>query len=119
MNYAAITLAVIGLAASGAATAAERVSDLDYLRASRCKGLAAGLGVSDAQALNEFVKAQGRTRAPYVVDRADSEFDRARREARSEDRRARLTSELNVACANLIGAGVASGGGARDKPSAP
>ena len=97
MKYAVIALAAVALA--GSASAAEKVTDVDYLKANRCKGLATSIhGVVDPAALNSFVKAERGARATYIVDRGEEEFQRARKEAKSEDRRARLTSELTGAC---------------------
>ncbi len=44
MKTAAIRLATLGLAVAGSAIAHERISDAYYLKANRCRGLAAGLG---------------------------------------------------------------------------
>ena len=102
MKTAAIAITVLGLVASSA-SAAGRVSDLDYLKASRCKGLATTLtGVVDTTAMDAYIKSARISREPHVIQRADAEFDRARREARSEDRRERLTAELTGICAELV-----------------
>lgn len=78
---------------------------MDYLKANRCKGLATSIdGVVDAAALNSFIKAERGARASYIVNRGDEEFQRARREARSADRKERLTTELTTACQAYLGA---------------
>ena len=41
MKYAVIALAAVALA--GSASAAEKVTDVDYLKANRCKGLATSI----------------------------------------------------------------------------
>jgi hypothetical protein len=103
MKAAVIAVATAVLSA-GAAQASERVSDVDYLQANRCRGLAARIdGVVDPAALDAFVKAARGARSAYIVERGDAEFDRARREARSEDRRARLTAELTGPCQAYLG----------------
>lgn len=95
----AITTAVVSLTAGGLAVAASKVTDVEYLRANRCKGLATGLAnASEVTALTSFVKAEGRSRAPYIIERGEAEFNRARKEAKSEDRRERLNEELTGAC---------------------
>ncbi len=105
MKFAAIALAVAAVAA-GSASASEKVTDVDYMKAGRCKGLATGLsGVVDPSALDAFMKAERGARAPYVVERADSEFQRARREAKSADRKDRLTAELTGACQAYLATG--------------
>lgn len=102
MKYAFLTLSIVFIA--GSASAADKASDVDYLRANRCKGLAAGLpGVVDSQALDAFIKAERGARVPYVLERGAEEQARAKKEARSEDRRERLTAELAGACQAYVG----------------
>ena len=115
MKAAVIILAAATLLA-GAAQASDRVSDVDYLRANRCSGLASRIdGVVDSAALASFVKDSRGARPEYIVQRGQTEFKRAQREARSEDSRARLTAELTGPCqAFLSGASnVANQGGSR------
>ncbi|HKP78963.1 MAG TPA: hypothetical protein VJU34_07535 [Phenylobacterium sp.] len=103
MKFAVIAL-VAATFAAGAAAAAERVTDVDYLKANRCKGLATGIdGVVDVAALDNFIKAERGARANYIVSRGDEEFQRARKEARSADRRERLTAELTTSCQAYLG----------------
>ena len=104
MKFAAIAIAAAAtLATAGSAFAVERVSDLDYMRASRCKGLAASLtGVVDAEAIDAYLKSARAGRSPVVFDRAETEFAKAKREARSEDRKPRLTAELTGACSAYL-----------------
>jgi hypothetical protein len=103
MKTAAIALAAAGLLAAGAAAASERVSDLDYMKASRCKGLAASLG-SDTAGFDAFLKAQSRARSPIVVDRGDVEMTRGKREAARSDAKDRLSAELSGPCLAYVGA---------------
>jgi hypothetical protein len=101
-----ITTAIVvaaGLAAAAAAGAASAASgtDTDYLRASRCKGLASGaLGQVDTAALDAYLKAEGRRRTTNVLDRGQEALDKAKREAArsNEARKAQLTAELNGPC---------------------
>ena len=97
MKITAIALAAAGLLAAGTAAAADRVSDLDYMKASRCKGLATGLG-ADASGFDAFLKAQSRSRAPVVVERGDSEMFRGKREASRSGAKDRLSAELSGPC---------------------
>jgi hypothetical protein len=107
MKAAVIALvAILGLA--GAAEAADRMSDMAFVKASRCKGIAVGVGQETA-ALDSLLKEQGRTREAYIRQRAENEMTRARREARSEDRRARLSAELTGVCASLVSPGQSAG----------
>ena len=81
MKIAAIAFATVCLAAAGAAAASQRVTDVDYLRAARCKGLASGLGSVDTSRLDAFLKDQGRTRDASIYERSDAEMRKGRREA--------------------------------------
>jgi hypothetical protein len=102
MKYTVIALAIASFAAP--AFAAGKLTDVDYLRANRCKGLATSIeGVVDPAALNSVIKAERGARATYIVDRGEEEFQRAREEAKSEDRKARLTAELTGACQAYLG----------------
>lgn len=104
MKFAAILLAAASFAAAGTAVAADRVTDVDYLRASRCKGLAASLpGVVDSQALDAYLEAAGRQRPAAIYARAEGEVERAKRQARSEDSKPRLTAELTGPCQAYLG----------------
>jgi hypothetical protein len=93
-----------GVAVASAATASERITDLDYLKANRCKGLAASLG-GDTASLDALIKTQGRGRADAVMQRADEELSKAKREAGKSDLKDRLTAELNGACVAYMGGG--------------
>ncbi|MCR5876403.1 hypothetical protein LRS10_21010 [Phenylobacterium sp. J426] len=105
MKFAAIFVAAAALASAGSSFASERVSDMDYMKASRCKGLATTLtGVVDASSIDAYLKSARSSRSPAVYERADSEFDKAKREARSEDRKTRLTAELTGPCSAYLGA---------------
>lgn len=102
MKYAIIALAITAFAAP--AVAAGKMTDVDYLRANRCKGLATSIeGVVDPAALTSVIKAERGARATYVVDRGEEEFNKARKEAKSQDRKARLTAELTGACQAYLG----------------
>ena len=109
MKTAAIALAAVGLFTAGAASASDRVSDLDYMKASRCKGLATGLG-ADSAGLDAFLKEQGRSRSQIVVDRGEDEMTRGKREASKSDSKDRVSAELTGPCMAYAGSskGVAS-----------
>ena len=97
MKTAAIALAAVALLAAGSASASDRVSDLDYMKASRCKGLATGLG-ADSTGLDAFLKAQSRSRSVVVIDRGEKEMMRGKREASKADLKDRLSAELSGPC---------------------
>ena len=102
MKYAVIAL--VATAFAGSAFASEKVTDVDYLKANRCAGLATSIeGVVDPAALNSFVKAERGARASYVVDRGEEEFKRGKKEGKSQDRKERLTAELTGACQSYLG----------------
>jgi len=102
MKTAAIAFAAVGLLAAGAAQASEHVTDVDYMRAARCKGIAAGLG-ADASGLDAFLKVQSRSRVPYVIDRGQDEMNRGKREAAKADLKDRISAELAGPCMAYTG----------------
>lgn len=98
MKPVLLGVVLVSLAAMDAAAAA-RATDVDYIRANRCRALANAIpGQIDAAAIDAFVKAEGRSRTALVQERADAEYARARKEARGEDRKERLTRELGEVC---------------------
>jgi hypothetical protein len=99
-------LAVLAVSVAAPVFAADRVSDSDLLRASRCLGLAkaANLGAVDVTALDAFIKAQRKGRDPGLRDRLDTTEKAARSQASSAsgDRKAVLQAERDGACKALI-----------------
>ena len=109
MRILSLTLvAMLAASAAAPAFAADRVSDGELVRASRCLGLtkAANLGASDATALQAFVKAQSKGRDPLVRDRAESAEQAAKSQAgkAKDDLKASLIAERDGACKTVIGA---------------
>jgi hypothetical protein len=100
MNAAAISLASLALAGALSATAvaapAPFASDVDYLRASRCRGIAEGVG-ADGAALAAYLKGQESGRAAYIVQRGEDERVHAKRQAKGFAK-AQLEAELSGAC---------------------
>jgi hypothetical protein len=111
MKAAAIVFATLGLAMASAAVASERFTDLDYLKANRCKGLSASLGTGDTAALDATIKAEGRTRADAILQRAQDELSRGKKDGAKTDLKDRVTAELNGPC-------LAYTGGSKDTASA-
>ncbi|CAN7303890.1 hypothetical protein LJR225_001656 [Phenylobacterium sp. LjRoot225] len=101
MNIAAVTLVSIGLASAASLAVAAPATDVDYLRASRCRGIAAGVG-ADASAIDAYLKSAAIGRSPAILDRADEEFARAKRQSRGEGK-ARLQAELSGPCGAYAG----------------
>jgi len=109
MKFTAIALAAVGLATiAGSASAATHVTDVDFLRANRCKGLAVGLG-SDAAPFASYIKAHEGTRLNVIIDRGDEEYARARRQASDANVKPKLEAELAGPCAAYAGAQTVAG----------
>jgi hypothetical protein len=105
MKTAAILIAAAAaVATAGSAAAAARMSDLDYLRASRCKGLAEQLGSADASNLDAALKAARKGRATFVVEQGEAEIQRGKRSARG-DGKERAAAELESACSAYLKGG--------------
>ena len=106
MKVAAIALAALGLAAAGvgAAAASERVTDMDYIKAGRCRGIAAGMH-SDTAPFDAFLKAEARTRVDLVMRRADDEGAHAKRQASDANLKDQLSAELSGACTAYMAGG--------------
>lgn len=102
MNVAAVTLVSLSLASAASLAVAAPVTDVDYLRASRCRGIAVGIG-ADPSAITAYLKSAAAGRPPAILDRADEEFTKAKREGRG-DGKARLQAELAGPCAAYAGA---------------
>ena len=112
MKVAAIGLAILGLAVAGSATASGRVTDVDYLRANRCKGLAVGMG-ADATGFSSFIKTEGVSRVDTILQRGDEEFTRAKRQTANANLKDKLSAELSGPCtAYMTGGGQTMAGGA-------
>jgi hypothetical protein len=108
MKYAAIAFASASLAAGAAAALPAEPTDMDYLRASRCRGIATGLG-ADASGFQAYLKTAARGRSLSVQDRGDQEFAKAKRQA-SGEAKTRLQAELSGACAAYAAPGQAAAG---------
>lgn len=101
-----ITAIVLALAATTAASAAyaqpTRLTDVEYLQAARCAGLAAAenLGAMDTSSIDALLKAEGRGRASYIADKADAARDQARRAANraGTERKSGFVAERAGAC---------------------
>jgi hypothetical protein len=102
MKFAAIALTALGLAVAGSAAASSQVSDVDYLRANRCKGLAAGMG-ADTASVDAFIKTQGSSRLDYIIDKGHEEYARAKRQTSDANLKDRLNAELATACTAYMG----------------
>ncbi len=98
--------AVFAVSAVAPAFAADRLSDSELVRASRCLGLAkaANLGAVDSTALQSLVKAQRRGRDPLVQGRSDAAEQAAKSTAGKarDELKASLIAERDGACKTLV-----------------
>ena len=104
-------IALASLAAALGATAAsaqpQHLSDVAYIEASRCAGLASSkaFASADAKEMTKWLSAERRGREEFIVEKADD----AQRDAKSQADHAndyvksQLQAELNGACASLKG----------------
>jgi len=104
------TLAAAALGASaisgGAMAQPGHLSDVAYMQAARCVGLASsGKLNGDSAELKALLKAEANGRVPAVLEQADEAQARAKREAERADSysKDRLQAELSGACASLKG----------------
>lgn len=105
MKSTAILLVAASLFAAGSASAAnsDRVSDVVFLKAARCDGLAKSApGVLDVQAMDAFYKTASVGRLPFVMNQADAAQDRGKRDGRNASAKERVNAELSGVCAALL-----------------
>jgi hypothetical protein len=105
MKAAALLFMTFGLACAGAASAAEHISDLDFLKAERCKALSVGLAAGDTTNLDLLIKTESRTRSDAVMQRANEEMSRAKHEAARAELKERLSAELSGPCTAYMAGG--------------
>jgi hypothetical protein len=95
------TAAIAAAVTATAASASDRLSDVDYIRANRCRALVASseLGGQDATAFDALIKEQSRGRAPYIMSKGEDAQDSAKRAIKSGDdlRKQRLVAERDGA----------------------
>ena len=104
-----IIVAAVALFAAGAAQAATGVSNLQFLEAARCRGLAASetLGKVDTSAIDAFLRQEGSSRELPVRASASKKIVGAQKEAdKAEgDKKAKLLAERDGVCAVWIAGG--------------
>jgi hypothetical protein len=104
MKILAVSVFAMSVVASAASAAQSTLTDVQYIKASRCAGIAKTLtNVVDSEQLAALVKSERGVRADYVVGRAGDAFEQGRKEAKKEARRENLTAELTGSCAALLG----------------
>ncbi|THD53041.1 hypothetical protein [Phenylobacterium sp.] len=107
MRSTAVLLVALSLAVAGQASAAatsDHLTDVDYLKANRCRGLAEGFGVSSASSLDSLIKTEGRNRLDIVYAKGQEELARGKRDAAKTDGKERYEAELNGYCTAFLGA---------------
>lgn len=100
MRTAALAIAAAATLAAWGTSASARISDADFIQASRCHALAAAGGGSDAETLKAYTKAEARGRNDTVQRMADKAAARAAGEARSDsaEKQAKVAAELGGVC---------------------
>ena len=114
-NISSLSLAAVMVVAGAAAIVSPAsaepaaLSDGAYLSASRCAGIAQGLG-ADTAAINRVVADQDVGREAFISDRAATSRDEAARTARraGPDIKAHMTAEWNGACQAYLGAAMST-----------
>jgi hypothetical protein len=102
-------IAIAALAAATTSTAfaqpSDRLSDVDYMQAARCAGIASAEGSIDVASVNALLKTQGRGRAAYISDKADEMRSDAARSAKRANGYAKekLNAELGGVCKRFLG----------------
>jgi hypothetical protein len=100
MRIATVTLAAaVSLMAAGSALAAADVTDVSFIQASRCRGIAS-VSAADTTDIDAWLKTASRSRDTSVIAKAANAQDAARREAKTTnaERKARLATELSGPC---------------------
>lgn len=107
MRIALTAIMMTAAFATAAEARARHLTDVEYLQAARCSGLAASgaLGEVDTASIDAMLKEEGRGRTGFIVDKAHTtKVDAKRQAARAKpERKAGLQAELNGACARYFG----------------
>ena len=116
MRFVTAALTIAAACASAAvATAAPRLTDVQYIAANRCIGLEStkSLASPDVDALRRLVKSQDGGRDTYIYDKADQARDDGARDASRSgaENNLRLVAERDGVCRSLASITTASSGG--------
>jgi hypothetical protein len=105
MRNAALAIAAAATLAAWGTSASARISDVDYIQASRCHALASIDGGDDAEALKAYTKVEARGRHATVKRMADEAASKAARDARSDsaEKQAKVAAELGGVCQVFLG----------------
>lgn len=103
MKILTISVFALSISAGAAFAAQSEMTDVEYIKASRCAGLAKTLtNVVDGDQLAALMKSERGVRADYIIGRAGDAYEQGRKEAKKEARRETLTAELSGSCAALL-----------------
>lgn len=115
MKKIIIAAVVAASAMTGLAQAAE-ISNMQFLQAARCRGLAAseGLGKLDTAGIDAFLKQETGSRELPVRVSANNKISAAQKEGDKAEgaKKDKLLAERSSACSNYLGAATASTGAA-------
>jgi len=102
-------IAIAALAAASTTTAFaqpnDRLTDVEYMQAARCAGLAAGDAAVDTGSITALLKTQSHGRVGYISEKADEMRSDAARSARHANgfAKERISAELGGACKRFLG----------------
>lgn len=104
---ATAAFAIVAAAATTVSAQTPRLTDVEYIKAARCAGLAGAgaLGGGDAAAFDVLLKDQRRAREGFIQDRARNARAAAMRDAGRADaaKKAALIAERDGICMTLVG----------------
>lgn len=103
----ALIIATVAYASLAGAAHAGSVTNLQFLEAARCRGLAGSenLGKLDTASLDVLLRTESGTRDPAALSSAQNKLKAARKEADAADgeKKARLLAERDKTCAAYLG----------------
>lgn len=103
-----LTIAVVAVSTLAGAAQAASITNLQYLQAARCRGLAASeaLGKLDTTAIDAFLKTEGSARDLAVRTSAINRMTTALNEANKADgaKKEKLLAERGAQCAEWLAA---------------
>jgi hypothetical protein len=105
MRTAILAIAAAATLAAWGTSASARVSDQEFIQASRCHALASAGGGAEAETLKAYTKAEARGRNDTVMRMAEKAAAKAAGEARSDsaEKQAKVAAELGGACQAFLG----------------
>lgn len=106
MTIARFACAALALAVATPVLASPRLTDGQFVQASRCQALAkaSSLGAGDAAGFSALIKAQRQGRADHIIDKASDAVSTASGQARRADEavKAELIAERDGPCQALL-----------------